>query len=89
MRIVILDNLNLTQAMRKAGYHAFNQSFVKEIGELRYPRFHAYLKDNYLVLHLDQKKPSYKGSKAHNAEYDSELVKKEAQRLKQCLNSRK
>lgn len=36
-------------------------------------------------LHLDQKKPSYKGSHAHSGEYDGKLVKEEAERIKSLL----
>jgi len=58
---------------------------------LRYPRFHIYLEqneDNIVInLHLDQKKPSYKGAKAHNAEYDGIAVENEAERLKQFFEN--
>jgi len=36
-------------------------------------------------LHLDQKKPLYKGSSAHSGEYDSDLVENEAERIKRLL----
>jgi len=36
-------------------------------------------------LHLDQKKPSYKGSHAHSGEYDGKLVEEEAERIRQLL----
>jgi hypothetical protein len=55
-----------------------------------YPRFHLYIKEdkNKLVfnLHLDQKKPSYAGSVAHSADYRGEVVKTEAERLKQMIS---
>ena len=78
--------------MRTAGYYPKNGlSFVREIGGLRYPRFHIYLdqdKDNIVInLHLDQKKPRYKGAKAHNAEYDGKVVEDEAERLKQFFQN--
>jgi hypothetical protein len=64
-----------------------------------YPRFHIYLKfDNVsrealrqgsgqatISLHLDQKKPIYRGVSAHAGEYRGELVEKEAERIKQIL----
>ena len=37
-------------------------------------------------LHLDQKKPIYKGAPAHSAEYEGEVVEKEATRIKQILD---
>ena len=40
-------------------------------------------------LHLDQKKPIYEGAPAHAGEYDSELVQKEAERIKQILQNAK
>ena len=84
--------MNLTALMRRAGYYPKEgQSYVREIGTLKYPRFHIYLepsKDNVIInLHLDQKKPSYKGAKAHNAEYEGEVVEKEAQRLKEIFQN--
>jgi hypothetical protein len=42
--------------------------------------------DNYSFnLHLDQKQPSYSGSRAHSGEYDGELVESEMERLKAYL----
>lgn len=87
-------NENLYSLMRKIGYH-----FQKEDKEKKefiftrppkdYPRFHIYLKienENLIFnLHLDQKRPIYKGASAHTGEYDSELVEKEAERIKQIL----
>ena len=37
-------------------------------------------------LHLDQKKPSYEGSKKHSGEYDGPLVEGEAKRIKNILH---
>lgn len=78
--------------MRRAGYAEFNDpntgktSYTKRFSGDYYPRFHLYVeqdKDNkvFLNLHLDQKKPSYPGSSAHSADYDGEVVSKEAKRL--------
>lgn len=54
-----------------------------------YPRFHIYLKpekDSLIInLHLDQKKPIYKGAPAHSAEYQGKVVKEEAERIRQML----
>ncbi len=66
-----------------------------------YPRFHIYLKiddstdspqeiKNLIFnLHLDQKKPIYKGTTAHSGEYEGELVEKETERIKQILQNAK
>jgi hypothetical protein len=87
---------NVYSLMRKAGYHF--QKKDEEKGELifirppkGYPRFHLCLKTDkkndeiISKLHLDQKQPTYKGTTAHSGEYDGELVKKEAERIKQLL----
>jgi len=54
-----------------------------------YPRFHLYLKvknENLIFnLHLDQKRPIYKGAPAHSGEYEGEIVEKEAERIKQFI----
>ena len=56
-----------------------------------YPRFHIYLKeenDNLIFnLHLDQKRPIYKGVAAHAGEYDGKIVEEEAERIKEILSS--
>ena len=56
-----------------------------------YPRFHLFIKtrNNALIfnLHLDQKKPTYEGAPAHAGEYDSDVVVKEAERIKQILSN--
>jgi len=85
---------NIYNLMRKAGYHFQSQN--TEEGKLAftrpprsYPRFHLFVKvkDENLIfnLHLDQKAPIYKGAPAHAGEYDSELVLKEAERIKKIL----
>ena len=56
-----------------------------------YPRFHIYVnvekfpRETSLNLHLDQKKPVYRGTVAHSGEHDGEIVVKEVARLKQIL----
>jgi len=70
-----------------------------------YPRFHLFIKiqNDTLIfnLHLDQKRPIYpvrrfltsngvyKGVPAHAGEYDSEVVEKEAERIKKVLQDSK
>ncbi|MFA6304772.1 MAG: hypothetical protein WCV73_03075 [Patescibacteria group bacterium] len=84
---------NLRDALRKCGYFGIDNSFNGKVGYVRrlslnqhYPRFHIYLNqetdESYVFsLHLDQKKPIYQGAKAHNAEYDDEVVHIEAARV--------
>lgn len=75
---------------RRCGYgqirdHKTGQtSYVRRLRNDFYPRFHLYVNsENPLVLnlHLDQKKASYEGYTAHGGDYDSEIVKQEAQRI--------
>ncbi len=44
-------------------------------------------KENSFIfnLHLDQKKPSYKGARGHGGEYDGSVVEGEAERIKRLL----
>jgi hypothetical protein len=86
---------NIVGIARKIGYIIID---TKEIGEYNlvrrldidnYPRFHAYVKqqgtDFNFSLHLDQKKPIYKGTHAHNGEYFGPVVETEADRIKEIL----
>lgn len=66
-------------------------SFVRVLGSGGYPRFHLFVsfdsdKKNWSFnLHLDQKRPVYRGAPAHAGEYDSDVVKTEAERIKEVL----
>ncbi len=96
MKLIIDKNkLERAPAMwltRQAGYvyiidrNDGQESFVRAIARGLYPRFHLYLDEQpdkiTLNLHLDQKKPSYAGAHAHNAEYEGEVVEMEIERLK-------
>ena len=87
---------NVYNLMREVGYYILEKN--EKTGEMNlirpmrgggYPRFHLFSKmegGNFIFdLHLDQKKPSYKGSAAHSGEYDGELVEKEAERIKEII----
>ena len=87
---------NLITLMRKAGYLFLEEkegeySFIRPLERSGYPRFHIYLKakpelnEIEFNLHLDQKRPVYKNTKAHSGEYDSEIVKKEKERIEKAL----
>ncbi|MFA6512249.1 MAG: hypothetical protein WCV86_03955 [Patescibacteria group bacterium] len=78
--------------LRAAGYAPFRDpktgegSFVRRLGTEFYPRFHIYvIKDTDdvldLTLHLDQRRPSYTGSRAHNGEYDGPQIEAERTRI--------
>lgn len=84
---------NLLTLMRKLLYSPQGQdektgelTFARFLGTSGYPRFHLYIKEgeNEFIfnLHLDQKKPSYQGAAAHNAEYDGKIIEEEAERIK-------
>jgi hypothetical protein len=78
--------INRRDFLRRQGYHPVplpdGESYVKRLGRDYYPRFHIYVNGEYLNLHLDQKKASYKGQTGHSGEYDSEVVMREGNRLK-------
>ena len=96
MKFVLQNALknNIYNLTRKLGYHFLGQdegrgelSFVRPARG--YPRFHLFVETDgsnlIFNLHLDQKKPVYKNSPAHAAEYKSELVQKEVKRIKMIL----
>lgn len=74
---------------RKIGYYFQNESFVRPLERNGYPRFHLYIKGNkeeiILNLHLDQKRPVYKGAHDHAAEYEGKVLENETERIKQAL----
>jgi len=80
------NTLNLT---RKIGYYYYDKSFVRPLERSGHPRFHLYIEENddelIFNLHLDQKRPIYKGAPAHAGEYEGLIVENEAQRIKQLL----
>ncbi|SRR6056297_813019 len=93
MRIKIdfsLLKLNTRDFLGKCGYRPIKSrhnkfSYVKSLRGDRFPRFHIYVNDYGLNLHLDQKAPSYKDSHAHSGLYNGKLVQKETQRIKKYL----
>lgn len=97
MRIVFKDTKNsAVNIMRRAGYifvrhHKNQMSFERRISSNTFPRFHAYVLDNGNVidinLHIDQKGPSYGDGNMHNGEYESAVVKEEANRLRLLLQN--
>jgi len=88
-------NTSHKNLMRVCGYkeiynpHKQNEvSYARSLEASRfYPRFHIYIEKIVndgieISLHLDMKRPSYAGTSAHSGEYDGDLVKREAQRIK-------
>ena len=96
---ITIANLTKSEAVTKikrCGYaeikdpHTGQTSFVRRLGGYFYPRFHVYLEEDksgqlFYTIHLDQKKPSYEGAKAHSGEYEGQLVEQEAERIKSSL----
>lgn len=86
-------NESIVSLVRRFGYAPLGSegdefSCVRILGQGRgqYPRFHLFIKqgdDGSLIfnLHLDQKKPLYKGVSAHSGEYEGEVIEKEKQRI--------
>lgn len=82
---------NPLQILRSAGYQYFvdpktkKESYILRLTSEFYPRFHLYVKQDerniIFDLHLDQKKPSYQGTRAHGGEYDGPTVEKEMDRI--------
>jgi len=101
MKILIANSAeNPASALRRCGYHFERQhpetgeiSAARSFGAGGFPRFHAYAKTKggqtplclEINLHLDQKRPVYRGASAHGGEYDGEVVEQEAERIKSIL----
>lgn len=98
MKIVFNQEINIQRLMRRCGYFferltGEEMIFIRFLTQARsgYPRFHAYItqkqspRETVINLHLDQKKPIYKGSAAHAGEYDGEIIEKEVERIKNIL----
>lgn len=93
--IIPKTNGNIIDLIRRCGYSYRGRQgeetmFVRRAGISEYPRFHIYLKEEangfILNLHLDQKKASYAGSRAHSGEHEGELTEKEAERVKKIIS---
>ena len=85
---------NIVNLARKIGYYFLKEekdelSFVRPLERTGFPRFHLYIKKSneglIFNLHIDQKRPIYKGAPAHAGEYEGKVVETEAERIKQIL----
>lgn len=96
MKFVISGPLkdNVYHVMRRAGYSFEGKDEARGESVFArpprgYPRFHLFIKqeENSLVvnLHLDQKKPSYKGTTAHSGEYEGGMIEAEAKRIEAIM----
>ncbi len=97
MKFTIPENQiqeNIIDLGRKIGYFCIGRgkndsefSFIRPLYGRDFPRFHLFVRQdqgkNILFnLHLDQKKPIYKNSNAHSAEYEGPVVEDEILRIK-------
>ena len=83
---------NTRTLLQHCGYHFTGifkgePGFARRLSRNQYPQFHIYVnKDDaqelILNLHFDAKRPSYSGSSMHSGEYETEIVKEEAERVK-------
>jgi len=94
-----IENLriNSTTAMRRTGYrfqHRIEQtgelSFVREMAQGGYPRYHMYVKLTGkrldISIHIDHKKHTYGEETRHHGEYDDDgALGPEIERLKKVL----
>ncbi len=90
-------NKNIVSVARELGYVIIDTqndgqyNLVRKLSYGNYPRFHIYLRqagDRLIFsLHLDQKAPIYKGTHAHNGEYEGLVVETEAERIKEILST--
>lgn len=89
-------NENVVSLSRRIGYTLISEStdeygMVRPLAGRDYPRFHIYMKIKSnsgifeINLHLDQKKPSYLGSRAHSGEHSGNLIENEIKRIKDSL----
>ena len=99
MKLILKTPLkeNIQTLMRKAGYYFLEQKaseliFMRPLARAGYPRFHIYITENtdkkelLLNLHLDQKKPIYKGVTAHSGEYEGPLLENEIEKIKNSIS---
>ncbi len=94
MKFIIDKNAlkgKINNSARRCGYvlqysESNRFSFVRRLSSLDFPRFHLYAEENenkyFFSLHLDQKKPVYKGGASHQGEYEGSLVENEFKRIK-------
>ena len=85
-------NRNIVYLLRQAGYKqevnrkTGQTSYMRSVSGTDFPRFHIYLEELpegwEINLHLDQKAPSYQGTRAHGGEHEGVVVEEEINRLK-------
>ncbi|MCX6765439.1 MAG: hypothetical protein NT136_00500 [Candidatus Moranbacteria bacterium] len=85
---------NPADLLRRAGYifqsrKEDEMGFVRPLSSSGYPRFHIFTRvvgGNLIInIHLDQKKETYGEAKRHHGEYESAIIKEEAERIASVL----
>ncbi len=82
---------NMHTLLREARYRPHADGYVRPLGPNFYPRFHLYVRDDKssniidMSIHLDQRKPRYQGTTAHNADYDGDVLVKESGRIREVF----
>ena len=100
MEFVIKDlQKSISEISREIGYVIIDTNerneynMVRRLGVDNYPRFHIYMSQQgytcIFSIHLDQKKPIYKGVgvHAHNGEYFGPIIDTEIERIKNILEN--
>jgi len=99
MDITVAKALPITaaNAIRQMGYIPItdyktqHSSWVRTLSGAHYPRFHMYVEESpnrtVFKIHLDQKQSTVEGYnlKRHAGEYDTPVVKTEAERIQRWL----
>ena len=87
-------NENIVSLVRRLGYilkpgNSEEFNCTRPIGNMGYTRFHVFIREDngkfIFNLHLDQKKPSYSGNRAHSGEHEGRVVEEEAERIKKII----
>lgn len=90
--------INPVNLLRQAGYQPIHDykseqdSWVRTLGRLHYPRFHLHFKITErvikLALHIDQKQATSRFAHVprHAGEYDTPIVQAEIERLRRWLD---
>lgn len=87
--------IHFVNFIRQLGYASFMHpktgqiNFQKRLSQDVYPRFHIYIEEKNakksIHLHLDQKKPTYIQGQAHMAEYESEILNQEKEKIEKAI----
>ncbi len=90
--------VNPTMAMRRSGYRfdrhvdTGEMSFVRELAQGGYPRFHMYIRTEgrqiHISIHIDHTKHTYGDATRHHGEYDNDgALGPEVERLKKLFGA--